>query len=97
MAHDGEVAFGIAGGTDRSAHRMPCDEGPRDTHLRRDVTEGADVHPDRRDADGLDGPLNVPDRHVADRSNGDEQDGVDLLGAQDLGPLGCDTVAEPQL
>jgi hypothetical protein len=61
------------------------------------VTEGADVHPDGGNPDGLDGPLDVPDRHVTDRSNGDEEYGVDLLGAQDLRPLGGDPVPESEL
>ena len=97
MAHDGEMAFGVSGGAHGATHRVRSDERPSDTHLRRHVAEGADVHPDRRDADGLDGPLNVPDRHVTDRSNGHEQHGVDLLGAQDLRPFGGDRVTESQL
>ena len=72
---------GIAGCSERSAHRMVGDQGPADSHSRWYVGERGDVDPHRGDPYRFEHSLNVPHGHVADGSNRHQQDGVDLGGA----------------
>lgn len=65
----------------------------RNAHQFRDMAEAADVYSNGGDTDGLDRSLDVSDRHVADRSNGHEKDGVDAVIVESFRPSGCALLA----
>ncbi len=88
---------GIAGCSERSAHRMVGDQGPADSHSRRYVGERGDVYPHGGDACRFEHSLDVPHGHVTDGSNRYEQHGVDLGGAKLIGPEWCDPLAQLEL
>ncbi len=56
---DGELALGVAGGTEGPAERVSCDQGASHRHLARHVGEGPDVDADGRDACRFDRSLYV--------------------------------------
>ena len=76
----------IAGRSERSAHRMVGDQGPADSHSFRYVSERSDVDADGGDPCRLEHSLDVSHGYVTDRSNGYEQNCVDLGGAKLIGP-----------
>ena len=83
----------IAGCSERSAHRMVGDQRPADSHPGRYVSECGDVDPHRGDPCRFEDSLDVPHGHVTDRSNRDEQHGVDLGGAELIDPERRDPLA----
>ena len=87
------LANGIAGCSERSAHRMVGDQRPADSHPGWHMGECGDVDPYRGDPCGFEHSLDVPHGHVAERSNRHEQNGVDLGGAELICPQWCDPIA----
>lgn len=85
------------GRTHRSSHQVWSDQCPRDRHGCGQMLEGPYVDDDRGDARLLNCPRNVSDRHVTNRSGGDEQADVDSLRSQPPSPPGRDLVSQPQL
>lgn len=96
-SNDVALTYGIAGCSERSAHRMVGDQGPADSHSFRYVGECGDVDPHRGDPCRFEHSLDVPHGHVTDRSNGYEQNCVDLRGAKLIGPQRRDALAQLEL
>ena len=91
------MALCVAWSAEGAAHGMRGDHGAGHRHLARYVAEGGDIDADRRESGGFEHALDVSHGHVADRSNGYQQHGVDRFVAQALRPVGGDLVARPQL
>ena len=87
----------VSGCSYRSAHRVISDQSPTDAHAGWYVGKRGDVDPDRRDSRGFEHSLDVPHGHVADGSNRDQQDGIDVRGTQTLDPRWGDVVTQLQL
>ncbi len=90
------VAVGITGSSEWSAHGVSHDDCAWDLHLGRPVSEGP--HEDRhgRGARFFDCSRNVPDRHMAHRSDRHEEHDVDVLLLDAVDPSG-NLVAKPSL
>ena len=95
--HHCGLALTVTGRSQRPPHRMRGDECASNTHQSRNVAEALDVDADRRNAGCLDRSLDVSDRHMAHRSNGHEQHGVDVLVDHLPCPRRADVLADPPL
>lgn len=82
------VTFDIARGSQRATHRVPHDECSWDPHLRSPVLESTNKDRCGRSPRFLEGACDVPDRHVAYRSHGDQQHHIDFLLVDALDPAG---------
>ena len=96
VLHDGPLPFDVAGGTEGATHRVARDEGSGQPHGLGDMAEGAHHDRHRRDARLLDGPRDVPDRHLTDGSDGHQQGQVYIGAADPVDPPGHD-LPEPSL
>ncbi len=76
----------VTGGSEWAPHRMRGEHDPRERHPLRDMSECFHHDHDRGRPRLLDCPRNVPDRHVAYRSDGDEEEGVRLLLREPIEP-----------
>ena len=73
------VSSCIACGAKRPSHRVPHDQRSRKSQFSRPVFECLHHDRHRGDAGFLDRSCYMSDRHVADRSDGDEDHEVDVL------------------
>lgn len=80
------LARSVAGRTEGSPHREWREESARHGHAFSDVGKRLHHHRHGGDARLFDRPCNVPDRHVAYRSDGDEQQDVGLLFVDHIDP-----------
>ena len=78
-------------------HRVIGHERAGHSHEFGNVPEASHVHPHGGNARRLDRSLDVPDRHVAHGSNGDQQHRVDAVVAQPLRPGRSDLALDATL
>lgn len=91
------MPFMITWSADRPTHRMVGDKCTAHSHSARYVFECADIDPDSRDARRFEDSLYVPHGHVADRSNGYQQNRIDRIGSEHRSPCGGDPVTKSEL
>jgi hypothetical protein len=82
------LALGIVRCTHRPSEWVPDDQCPRELHFPCPVSERLRDDGHRWDTGILDRPCDVSDRHVAHRSDGDEERQIDLLCPYPLQPIG---------
>jgi len=73
------LSFDVMGSAGRATHWMRRDQRTGQVHQSRNVRKTLDHDADRRDSNRLDGPLNVSDRHVANRSKRNKQSKVNIV------------------
>ena len=82
------MSVSVAGRTHCSPHRVSRHDCAGHPHSLSDVTERFNEDRHSRDPVTLDFSCNVPDRHMTHRSDGHQQQHVDRVGCDLLGPLG---------
>ena len=84
---NGSLTLTIEGSTERPAHRMTSDDRTRQFHQLGYVLECAYEYGDGGDPRFLETSCDVSDRHVADRSDGDQEEYLDTVGLESIDPV----------
>ncbi len=73
------LTLDITGGTERAPHRVTGHDGTRNPHCFGDMPKRPHIHGNCRNTGSFDLSCDMSDRHEADRSDGHQEQDVDVI------------------